>query len=387
MQSCESIYNPQEDSVMLEKWVRQYARGKVLDIGTGSGIQAIAAAQNKNVRSVLATDIQKEVINYCNRNIKNRQIKFIQSDLFQKIKGKFDTIIFNPPYLPQELKLKDLTLDGGKKGYEIIQKFIDKVNKFLSKDGIIFIIFSSLTRKEKVEEFIKNNLLDFEELEKTHIFFEDIYVYLLKKSEFLKRLEGKNIRNVKYITKGHRGLLFLGICKGIKVVIKAKNPQSRAVGRIENEIRCLRLLNKNKIGPKLLFAANDYFAYEYISGSFIAEFMQKSNESSIKRIIKNIFYQLRILDKLGINKGEMHHPLKHVIVSKNEAHLIDFERAHYSQNPKNVSQFCQFLMHSAVFELLKSKSILIDKPKLINLARIYKNNQNEQNFIKIIELI
>ncbi|MEK6891745.1 MAG: 50S ribosomal protein L11 methyltransferase, partial [Nanoarchaeota archaeon] len=77
---CKSGYDPQEDSILLEKWVRQYAKGKVLDIGTGSGIQAIAAALNPGVKSVLAADIQKRVIDYCRKNIKNRKIKFTQSD-------------------------------------------------------------------------------------------------------------------------------------------------------------------------------------------------------------------------------------------------------------------------------------------------------------------
>ena len=117
MVSCKSVYEPREDSTLLERYVRQYAKGKALDVGTGSGIQAIAAAQNKNVSSVLGTDIQKGVVDYCRQCIKNKKIKFLNSDLFDKVNGKFDTIIFNPPYLPQELKIKDLTIKGGKKGY------------------------------------------------------------------------------------------------------------------------------------------------------------------------------------------------------------------------------------------------------------------------------
>ena len=387
MASCKSVYDPQEDSTMLEKYVRQYAKGNVLDIGTGSGIQAIAAAQNKNVISVLATDIQKGVIEYCKKCIQNNKIKFIQSDLFEKIKGKFDTIIFNPPYLPQELKLKDLTIESGKKGYEVIERFLNKVNKFLKSDGIILMTFSSLTKKEKIEEFIKNNLLDFEELQKTHIFFEDIYVYLLRKSIFLRKLENKGIGNVKYLAKGHRGMLFTGFYHSKKIAIKTKNPQSKAIGRIENEAKWLKKLNKFNIGPKLLFIDSAYFAYDFIDGDFIIDFIKKSNKNQVKKIMKKIFNQLFILDKLKIDKEEMHHPLKHVIVSKNKPYLIDFERVHFSQNPKNITQFCQFLISGYLNKLLKNKGISINKNDMIQLAKIYKNNLSNKNFKKIIGAI
>ena len=93
-----------------------------------------------------------------------------------------------------------------------------------------------------------------------------------------------------------------------------------------------------------------------------------------------------LLDSLKVDKEEMHHPLKHIIVSENKPCLLDFERAHYSQNPKNVTQFCQFLMSGHANEILKKKDIAIDRSKLIRLAKIYKNRQNIKNFKNIFKI-
>ncbi|MBI2659272.1 methyltransferase, partial [Candidatus Woesearchaeota archaeon] len=321
---------------------------------------------------------------YCKKNIKNPKIKFRQSNLFQNIKGKFDSIIFNPPYLPQELQLKDLTIEAGKKGYEVIESFLNNINDFLNPEGTVLMVFSSLTKKEKIEEFIKINLLEFQELEKQHIFFEDIYAYLLGKNEFLKKLENKKITNVKYLAKGHRGLLYTGLYTNKKIAVKTKNPKSEAFGRIENEAKWLKKLNKYSIGPKLIFFDKYYFIYEYIEGDFIIDYAKKSDKNNIKKIIKKIFSQLFILDRLKIDKEEMHHPLKHIIISHNKPFLIDFERTHYSQNPKNVTQFCQFLASGHLNKILSDKRIKINRNKIIKLAKVYKNSRNNANLKKII---
>ncbi len=388
-----SVYQPAEDSILLKKYVSQYATGCVLDIGTGSGIQSIAAAKKEDVNCVWATDVQKGVIEYCKKNIKNKKIIFIHSNLFKNLKKRtFDTIIFNPPYLPQELKIRDLTVEGGKKGYELIQEFLKEVNNFLTRDGIILMVFSSLTKKEEVENLIVNSMLEFKELEKTHIFFEDIFIYLLNKSSLLKKLEGKGITHVQYLRKGHRGLIFTGFLNGKKIAIKTKNPKSKAIDRIKNESRWLTRLNVYDIGVKLLFvdlADFDYLVYEYIEGKFILDYLKKSSKEDIKRILKKMFEQLFILDKLKVDKEEMQHPIKHIIITQAKPclpFLIDFERANYSQKPKNVTQFCQFLTSSTLSEILKKKGIHIDKDRVIQIAKIYKNSQNRKNFKRLIDM-
>jgi len=368
------LYKPREDSFLLQKQVKKFAKGFVLDVGTGSGILALEAVKKRTVKKVIAMDIQQKVIDHCQQHIINKKIQFLKSNLFNEIEEKFDTIIFNPPYLPQNAKLKDLTLDGGKKGYEVLERFLNEVNDYLKPDGIVLIGFSSLTKKEKIDGIIERNLLSHELLDKKHVFFEDLFVYLIQKTDVLKKLE-KKISNLNFFAKGHRGFLFKGKYKGKDVAVKLKNPKSEAIGRIQNEIKYLRLLNKHKIGPKLIFSGKDYFVYEYIKGDFILDFIEKNSKSKIKKVLKDVFNQMFIIDNLGINKEEMHHPYKHIIINKNKPILIDFERCYKTKKPHNVTQFCQFLISKKINFLLNKKKINIDKEKVIEFAKRYKKNK------------
>ncbi|HLD15436.1 MAG TPA: HemK2/MTQ2 family protein methyltransferase [Candidatus Nanoarchaeia archaeon] len=169
------IYDPAEDSFLLAKHVKKYAKGKVLDLGTGSGFLAEVALEN--TKDVLAADIQEEVVNY----VKKKGINAVKSDLFSNIKGKFNLIIFNPPYLPFE-DLEDeesrLITTGGESGNEVLSKFLSEAHNFLEKDGKILIVTSSLT--PNVDKLAKKYKFKIEILEKMKVFFEELIVYLLQ---------------------------------------------------------------------------------------------------------------------------------------------------------------------------------------------------------------
>ena len=166
------IYEPEEDSYLLNKYVKKYAKGKVLDMGTGSGIQALTALEN--TKDVLAADINQECIDY----IKNKVIT-IQSDLFSNIKGKFDLIIFNPPYLPEDYEEPEdskVITTCGEIGFELVEKFLIEAKEHLENNGKILILISSLTGEAKdLFKDYKYTLLESEGL-----FFETISVYLLE---------------------------------------------------------------------------------------------------------------------------------------------------------------------------------------------------------------
>ena len=169
------IYEPHDDSYLIKKYIKNYSKNKkVLDIGTGSGI--LAKEARKYTKNVTASDINKE----CLKNLKG--IKTIYSDLFEKIKGKFDLIIFNPPYLPLDKREDEesaLSTTGGIKGYETLERFLNELKFHLNKDGKALIVFSSLTKKRKVDTMIRKNSFKFKLLEEKRIPYEFLYCYLI----------------------------------------------------------------------------------------------------------------------------------------------------------------------------------------------------------------
>ncbi len=170
------IYDPAEDSYLIQKELNKFIKPnmKVLDMGTGSGILAISA---KDMRAeVLAVDINPESVEH----VESKGINAIVSDLFSEVNDKFDLIIFNPPYLPnEEMEPKEskLSTTGGMKGNEIIERFLKNAKHYLLKNGKILLLFSSLT-PNVIKLFEKYNY-NYTLLVEQKIPFEVLYVYLL----------------------------------------------------------------------------------------------------------------------------------------------------------------------------------------------------------------
>ena len=386
------MYEPREDSFLMQKYVTMFSKvDSVLDIGTGSGIQAISAA--KYAKKVVAIDIDSKSLNYAKKQAKNlSNIVLKKSDLFENIKEKFDLILFNPPYLPDDENIKDNELVSGKTGTDATIRFLENASNHLNENGVILLIVSSLGSLFKINESIEKNLFVQKELEKIHIFFEDIILLKIKKSNILKKLESEKVKNPKVFAHGKRGVIIKGIYKNKTVGIKIKKKESMAFGTIEIEARFLKILNKVDIGPKLIMHKTNFLMYEFVPGIFIEEFVLSNSKKNIIIVLKNVFEQMYILDNLGINKFEMHHPLKHIIIEKNNPVLIDFERCRKTDDPKNVTQFCDFLTSKLFNEMLFEKGIKINKDEMIELAKNYRKEiknktKNKKNFQAILSVL
>ncbi len=143
--------------------------------------------------------------------------------------------------------------------------------------------------------------------------------------------------------KGKRGIVYVDSYKGKKIAIKTKNPKSTTPGRIEIEAAFLEKLNKHGIGPKFYFFKDGELGMEFISGEHFIDYIKNKPKEKILRVVKLLEKQVKKMDKLKIEKKEMMRPFKNVIVRDDKPVLIDFERCRYSDDPKNMRQFEEFL--------------------------------------------
>ena len=175
------VYKPREDSFLLEKAVKEYASGRVLDMGTGTGIQA-RAAKAKGLQ-VVACDIDPEALAAAR---KSKGIRFVQSDLFSSISGKFDTIVFNPPYLP-DADPPDIALDGGPTGMELLGRFLTEAKDYLTNNGQILFVQSSITGIGRTKQKLIELGYGWEIISRTRIFFEELAVFRAWKKSMTRR--------------------------------------------------------------------------------------------------------------------------------------------------------------------------------------------------------
>ena len=179
-------YEPREDTfLMLEPLADLPLQGlRVLDVGTGSGILAAYCANKR--ADVTASDIDAGAIEEL-KSLAGRlgiTLKLISCDLFSKIDGHFDIIVFNPPYLPSS-KFDDRTVDGGKHGTVVINRFLDQLGPHLAEDGFGLILTSSLNGPEQLE--MSHPDLSFETLRQQSLFFETLYVLKVRKKRTTAR--------------------------------------------------------------------------------------------------------------------------------------------------------------------------------------------------------
>ena len=139
------VYQPEADSLLLLEAAKNEVKpgDRVLEVGTGSGLISLNLAK---VSSILATEINPHAV-LCTRDA---GIDVVRTNLCIGIRGPFDLVLFNPPYLPTQPEERiddwlEYALDGGESGRATIERFVDEVGRVLAPGGRILLLISSLT--------------------------------------------------------------------------------------------------------------------------------------------------------------------------------------------------------------------------------------------------
>lgn len=178
VEEAEEVYPPSEDTYLLLAALEAPADGSFLEVGTGAGLVALHAARTSRV---VATDVNPQAVRLCRRNALRNGLALdvVRTDLFAGLRGPFDAIAFNPPYLPRAPQdgWLDRAWSGGADGNQVILRFLDAARDHLAPGGRIYLLLSShnasILRAAQARYAPRP-------LRRKHLFFEEIAVYELR---------------------------------------------------------------------------------------------------------------------------------------------------------------------------------------------------------------
>lgn len=149
----ENVLAPRPDTeTLVEEVLKELPADqelKILDMCTGSGCILLSILANRKKARGIGADLSEKALAVAKRNGQNCQAKaqWICSDLFEKIKGKYDAIVSNPPYirtsviqeLMEEVRLHEpyMALDGHEDGLFFYRKILDQAGEHLKPGGLL----------------------------------------------------------------------------------------------------------------------------------------------------------------------------------------------------------------------------------------------------------
>ncbi len=166
-----------ETEILVREAVASMREGDaILDLCTGSGAIAIAiaceAAKDKMV-SVTATDISEEALEVARSNarLNKASINFIKTDLFNGLRGRYNLITANPPYIKREeisslqREVRDfeprIALDGGVDGLDFYRRIAQKVSRYIARGGMLILECGENQAQEIIKIFTSVSRCDY----------------------------------------------------------------------------------------------------------------------------------------------------------------------------------------------------------------------------------
>jgi len=153
------VFAPRSDAGVLLDAALPRLRGDVLDLCSGSGVLALAAAPH--AASVLAVDMSRMAAAAIRVNalLNRRRVEVRRGDLFAAVGSRrFDVILTNPPYVPTppgaEARLGSPAWEGGPRGRDLLDRICADAGAHLRPGGEVLIVQSALADLERTLELL-----------------------------------------------------------------------------------------------------------------------------------------------------------------------------------------------------------------------------------------
>ena len=202
--------------------------------------------------------------------------------------------------------------------------------------------------------------------------------------------QGKlEINTINILGKGYVGIVVLGKIGRKKVAVKIRRNDSPRKN-LKKEAELLKIINKHKIGPKLIASSKNFLVMEYLDGEKIGDWvngLKKSNSSRLKTIIKKVLEDCYSLDRMGLDHGELSNLTKHVIIGKKTT-IIDFESSSMDRKVSNVTSATQArCIGSGISKIISHVYKIPKKQKMITMLRRYKQEETRESFENLLSIL
>jgi len=198
------------------------------------------------------------------------------------------------------------------------------------------------------------------------------------------------VGTISIIGKGYVGVVVSGKTGRKKVAVKIRRNDSPRKN-LKKEAELLKIINKHKIGPKLVASSKNFLVMEYLDGEKISGWVgglkKKENSSQLKTVIKKVLEDCYSLDRIGLDHGELSNLSKHVIVGR-KITIIDFESSSTDRKVSNVTSATQALcIGSGISKIIGRVYKIPKKQKMITVLRRYKHEGTRESFENLLAVL
>lgn len=151
------VYRPQDDTLLLEDALKRERLADdvdVLDLGTGTGALALAAAERAAQVTAVDASVRAVCTTWLNARLHGLRVRVLRGDLTTPVTGsRFGLIMANPPYVPSpraELPARGRARawDAGSDGRALLDRVCSDAPPLLSPGGVLLLVHSGLCGAE-----------------------------------------------------------------------------------------------------------------------------------------------------------------------------------------------------------------------------------------------